>query len=119
MSSHASDHDASSQNGGSSAGDSTHPPKSSLTKEILAKDKVCGFWHIFFFTITFVMGDLVVTWNHGLKSGFWEYLIANTMIGLAYVGLVLCQAEMTSMLPFSGGTYGFARVTLGPFVGYL
>jgi amino acid transporter len=26
---------------------------------------------------------------------------------------------MISILPFSGGTYGFARVTVGPYFGFL
>eukprot|EP01032_Pedospumella_encystans_P009646 gene9646-11338_t len=38
---------------------------------------------------------------------------------IAYYCLVLCVAELSSALPFAGGAYGIARVTLGIFPGYL
>ncbi|KAJ1429280.1 amino acid/polyamine transporter I [Ochromonadaceae sp. CCMP2298] len=91
-------------------------PASAAVKAI---EKVCGFWHIMLFTMSFVLGDVMVTWTAGLTSGFGAYLVAKFTIGTAFICLTLCQAEMTSMLPFSGGSYGFARVTLGPFVGFI
>ncbi|KAJ1423007.1 hypothetical protein B484DRAFT_420765 [Ochromonadaceae sp. CCMP2298] len=81
--------------------------------------KVCGFWHIMLFTMSFVLGDVMVTWTAGLSNGFPSYMVAKFTFGTAFICLTLCQAEMTSMLPFSGGSYGFARVTLGPFVGFI
>ena len=40
-------------------------------------------------------------------------------MGSAYICLCLCNAELTSSLPFAGGAYGLARVTLGLFPGFL
>jgi ethanolamine permease len=37
----------------------------------------------------------------------------------AFGCVALCVAEMTAALPFSGGTYGVVRVTLGDLAGYL
>eukprot|EP00601_Ochromonadales_sp_CCMP2298_P033122 CAMPEP_0173372878 /NCGR_PEP_ID=MMETSP1144-20121109/28170_1 /TAXON_ID=483371 /ORGANISM="non described non described, Strain CCMP2298" /LENGTH=694 /DNA_ID=CAMNT_0014324957 /DNA_START=39 /DNA_END=2125 /DNA_ORIENTATION=+ len=69
--------------------------------------------------MSFVLGDVMVTWTAGLSNGFPSYMVAKFTFGTAFICLTLCQAEMTSMLPFSGGSYGFARVTLGPFVGFI
>ena len=58
-------------------------------------------------------------WSVGFAYGFWEYSFAAVFISVAYFVLVLCLAEMISILPFSGGSYGFSRVTMGPFIGFL
>jgi ethanolamine permease len=36
-----------------------------------------------------------------------------------YVMLALCFAELTSVVPFAGGSFGFCRAALGPFWGFL
>ena len=72
--------------------------------------------------------------------GFWEYVISTVVITAAYIALMLCLAEMSSILPFGGnffrffsslfsfehsfhfilgGSYGFARVTIGPYLGFM
>lgn len=69
--------------------------------------------------ITIVIGGQYFAWNHGLQDGFPEFMAGTLLMGFAYLVLVLCLAEMTSTLPFSGGTYGFVRVALGPYAGFL
>ncbi len=49
-----------------------------------------------------VLGGQVVIWHVGLSSGFYDFLVATIMIGMAYGCLTLCVAELTSVLPFSG-----------------
>lgn len=39
-------------------------------------------------------------------------------MGTGYLTLIFCIAEMTSILPFAGGSYGFTRAILGPATGY-
>lgn len=58
-------------------------------------------------------------WGMMLRFGFREGLFVAFLMGPAFIILHLCVAEMTSILPFSGGAYGFVRVTLGPYMGYL
>jgi amino acid transporter len=41
------------------------------------------------------------------------------LVGTGYLCLILCLAEMTSMMPFAGGSFGYVRCTLGPVTGYL
>ena len=54
-----------------------------------------------------------------LKAGFWETFAAIVIVCSASGCMMLCIAGMTAALPFSGGTYGIVRVTLGDFIGYL
>lgn len=69
--------------------------------------------------VTVVIGGQYFSWNEGLKAGFWEFFGATLITGSAYMSLILCLAEMTATLPFSGGAYGFVRLALGPYLGFL
>lgn len=100
--------------------------------------KQAGFWDLYLLGITIVLGGQFFSWNAGLQGGFWEFFTSTVITGSAYICLVLCMAEMTSAMPFSGkltksdfrfpllsslvskgGAYGFARVAIGPFWGYM
>eukprot|EP00601_Ochromonadales_sp_CCMP2298_P009667 CAMPEP_0173263082 /NCGR_PEP_ID=MMETSP1142-20121109/27151_1 /TAXON_ID=483371 /ORGANISM="non described non described, Strain CCMP2298" /LENGTH=453 /DNA_ID=CAMNT_0014198329 /DNA_START=11 /DNA_END=1370 /DNA_ORIENTATION=+ len=48
--------------------------------------------------MSFVLGDVMVTWTAGLSNGFPSYMVAKFTFGTAFICLTLCQAEMTSML---------------------
>ncbi len=76
-------------------------------------------WDLYLLGLTIVLGGQVFSWNKGLQSGFWEYFTSTLLIGTAYMCLILCLAEMTSALPFSGGCYGFVRVSVGPLWGFI
>jgi amino acid transporter len=69
--------------------------------------------------IALKLGGCVLTWNWGLGPGFWECLFSVVSIGLGYITLGLCMAEIVSIMTFDGGYYGYARVILGPLGGYL
>ena len=60
-----------------------------------------------------------VGWTVSLNAGFWEVFGAMFILLTSTGCLMLCIAEMTAALPFSGGTYGVVRVTLGDLPGYL
>jgi ethanolamine permease len=55
----------------------------------------------------------------GLQEGFWPFFLTVFFVGSGYLCLTLCLAEMTSFLPFAGGSYGYARCALGPIPGFL
>mmetsp|Transcript_7776 Transcript_7776/g.12901 ORF Transcript_7776/g.12901 Transcript_7776/m.12901 type:complete len:739 (+) Transcript_7776:72-2288(+) len=69
--------------------------------------------------ITIVIGGQYFAWNAGLTAGFGSFLIATFFIATGYFSLIMCIAELSSALPFAGGSYGIARVTMGIFPGYL
>jgi amino acid transporter len=62
---------------------------------------------------------MVQSWNDGLRGGIWEFFSSTVCIGVAYLCLALCLSEMSTSLPFSSGIYGFVRVTISPFWGFM
>lgn len=59
-------------------------------------------------------------WNFGLApGGFGGFLVAAILIGLMYVCLCYCLAEMSPALPHTGAAYSFARSALGPWGGFV
>lgn len=58
-------------------------------------------------------------WSTGLAIGYYPFLAGAMVVGSCALVLSCCLAEMTSALPFSGGIYGFVRLTLGPYLGFL
>ena len=69
--------------------------------------------------LVIVLGGQMYGWNTSLSSGFGTYATAQIMIGIAYVILVFCLAEISSAVAFSGGSYGLGRVVLGFYPGFL
>lgn len=59
-------------------------------------------------------------WNLGIGVGGWGGLaVAGVIIGLMYVCLCYCLAEMSPALPHTGAAYSFARSAMGPWGGYV
>jgi ethanolamine permease len=59
-------------------------------------------------------------WNLGLApGGFGGFLVAGILIGLMYVCLCYCLAEMSPALPHTGAAYSFARSAMGPWGGFV
>ncbi|ETW01738.1 hypothetical protein H310_06343 [Aphanomyces invadans] len=69
--------------------------------------------------ITVVIGGQYFSWNLGLAAGTLSYGISSIMMGLAYVSISLCMAEVSSMVPFEGGAFGLARCTWGFYAGFV
>lgn len=66
-----------------------------------------------------MLGGHVQYWNAGVGVGMAEYLLCALLSASCFFCVALCLAEMTSTLPFGGGLYGFVRVTMGPYLGFL
>jgi ethanolamine permease len=108
-----------------------------------------GFWDVFCFGICISSFAMFNDWTVGYvySFGYWGYLFSMLLTSFLFINLHFCVAEMVSILPFSGklkyssyfvhcsifylflcwlsfpfflgGTYGFARVTVGPYIGFL
>lgn len=78
-----------------------------------------SFWDVFCFGICLASTNLFIEWDVGLVNGYWSFFFATVFTTSVFVNLHLCVAEMVSILPFSGGMYGFTRVTVGPYAGFL
>jgi ethanolamine permease len=82
--------------------------------------QIASFWDVFAFGICLTSANLSYgAWHYGLLLGFWSFFFATMMIATVFYALHFSIAEMISILPFSGGLYGFARVTVGPYLGFM
>ena len=66
-----------------------------------------------------VVNGTLIGWNFALVGGYGRFLVAAFVLGSAFLGYYMCVAEMSSALPFSGGSYGIARCTVGYYWGFL
>jgi ethanolamine permease len=93
-----------------------------LGKEInIFSSTVFKYFNNHYFTtgMGLFLGGCVTSWNKGYECGFATFCIAWFMIALLYFFLVFCMAEMTSIVAFAGGSYGFVRCSISPFLGFL
>lgn len=82
-----------------------------LTTSPRKQQRSATFWDIFSLGIVLTIGGIHITWNRVLGSGLAEIISAFVFISVGFACLILCSSEMTGLLPFSGGSYGFARVS--------
>lgn len=79
-----------------------------------------GVWSLWALGVGAVISGDFSGWNLGFASGGWGGMaIATVLVGIMYLSLVFCIAEMSPALPHTGGAYSFARTTLGPWGGFL
>lgn len=90
------------------------PPFGSTSLAVLAQYK-----DIWLLGVFMAIGGQYFHWNEGMMAGFWNFFMGAVLTSIGYICLTFCMAELTSILPFSGGTYGFARVTVSFFGGYI
>jgi len=76
-------------------------------------------WDIWALGLSTTLGGHFYLWSTGLVTGFGGMAVQTFLIFTGYAVLLLCMAELASALPFAGGAYGVARVTLGSFIGFL
>jgi ethanolamine permease len=77
------------------------------------------WYHIAAWAVGCILSAVYFSWNAGLIAGWGTFFVASCLTCLAYWLLTCCLSEMASALPFSGGSYGFARATMGKLPGML
>ena len=103
---------------GESGSSSGHSDGSlSVGKPPVNSHMITGF-DVWMLGIAVVIGGQYFGWNVGLSCGFGSYVIITFLMGSAYCCLILCTSEIASGLPFAGGAYGLARVSLGYYLGF-
>ncbi len=79
-----------------------------------------GIWSLWALGVGAVISGHFSGWNLGLAVGGWGgMLVAAGIMAVMFLALSFCIAEMSAALPFSGGSYSFARMALGPFWGFM
>lgn len=53
------------------------------------------------------------------QHGFYPFLVAVAVAAVSYGLMASTLSEMVSIVPFSGGCYGYVRCTLGPTLGFV
>jgi ethanolamine permease len=82
--------------------------------------KYAGVFSLWALGVGAVISGHYSGWNLGLGvGGFGGFVIAAIFIGIMYVCLCYCLAEMSPALPHTGAAYSFARSAMGPWGGYL
>lgn len=77
-------------------------------------------WSLWALGVGAVISGHFSGWNFGLAAGgFGGLFFASLIIGLMYVILCFCLAEMSPALPHTGGAYSFARSAMGPWGGFV
>lgn len=77
--------------------------------------RYAGPWSLFALGIgTVVVGEFS-GWSPGLlEGGFGGFLVATIMVTVMCVAFCMSQAELATIMPFTGGGYAYVRAALGP-----
>ena len=59
-------------------------------------------WDVLMLGITTVLGGEYYGWTAAFESGFGSVSIGQFLMGIAYIAMMLCFAEMVSALPLKG-----------------
>jgi ethanolamine permease len=82
--------------------------------------RYAGVWSLWALGVGAVISGHFSGWNFGFATGGWGgMLVAGAIIGIMYLGLVFCIAEMSPALPHTGAAYSFARSSMGPWGGFV
>ncbi|WP_421723735.1 ethanolamine permease [Bauldia sp.] len=84
------------------------------------KSGVAGWGLLIGLGVAYVISGDFAGWNFGLAQGGWGgLLIATLLMATMYTFMCLALAELSTIVPTSGGGYGFARRAFGPWGGFL
>lgn len=76
--------------------------------------RYAGIWSLCALGVGAVISSHFSGWNLGLASGGWGgMMIAAAIMAVMFLCLSFSIAEMSAALPLSGGSYSYARMTLG------
>ena len=68
--------------------------------------------------VSYVVAGLYAAWNYGVgEAGWGGMVVALAIMSVMFFGLVFSIAELATIVPTSGGGYGFARRAFGPMMG--
>ena len=82
--------------------------------------RYAGVWSLWALGVGAVISGHFSGWNFGFATGGWGGLmVAGILIGIMYLGLVYCIAEMAPALPHTGAAYSFGRTAMGPWGGFI
>lgn len=94
-----------------------------LTQILISRVKMINFFvdqcKLIPFCLLAMLPSIYGTWNRSLTDGLGFEIAINLGCALVFLVYNCCASELTSTLPFPGGSYALARCTVGFFPGYL
>lgn len=76
--------------------------------------------HLWGIGVGTVIAGTFFGWNYGLElSGSIGFLIATVIVSVFFVMLTYIFSNLSTLFPYTGGPYAYARKGLGSFEGYL
>src|SRR6478736_6388049 len=79
-----------------------------------------GVFYLWALGVAAVISGDFSGWNLGFAVGGWGGMFVGTIIiTIMYLGLTYSIAEMSPVLPHTGGAYSFARTAFGPLGGFI
>lgn len=95
-----------------------HADASYFEKRGLARH--AGAWSLWALGVAAVISGDFSGWNLGIgEAGWGGMFVATVIIGLMYLLMIYSIAEMSALMPHTGGAYSFARSAMGPWGGYV
>lgn len=82
--------------------------------------KVLSGVHLWGIGVGTAIAGVFLGWNYGLEySGSFGFFIATIIVTIFYVIITVLFAKLSSLIPYAGGPYAYARKGLGSFFGFL
>jgi len=83
-------------------------------KNQLELKKTLGSFQLWVIGVGVVISGNYFGWNFGIASaGYVGFLVAIALTALMYLTMVLNLCELSTVMPYAGGPYAFARRTMG------
>jgi ethanolamine permease len=91
-----------------------------MTQEHLKLKKGLTPLHLWAIGVGIVISGHYFGWNFGMAgSGYVGMLVAVVITAVMYTTMVLCIAELATLMPYVGGPYAFSRRAMGSLAGFL
>ncbi|KAJ3321068.1 Dynein heavy chain 10, axonemal [Boothiomyces sp. JEL0866] len=89
-----------------------------LNKRLLHPSWISKSYLLFFSIATVISGEYSA-WNLGLTNGWGSLFVAAILANSYYWCLLLCLAELSTAMPFTGGQLTFVAATMGNVCAYI
>jgi ethanolamine permease len=76
-------------------------------------------WDLIIYLLNVSVGGFFSHWSQGFSKGFASFMVAIFAVGSAAVCNGVNSNELSTAFPYSGGIFGFSRVTLSYFAAYM
>lgn len=89
-------------------------------KQEVGLKKALGPFQLWVIGVGAVISGNYFGWNFGIATaGYGGFLIAIGFMAIMYLGMILGISELSTLMPYAGGPYAFARRTMGQLPAFI